>query len=338
MTGYGGITVHETGPGSLAPQIPALKIAPTTSQGYQLGAGLNPQPSPQGGLRINRVFASSVAEQAGLQSGDWLAAVNGIPINDPHDVKLAFDRAEGSVEIAFRRGGESRSVTVPLAPSVPAQASLAKAPVAGPAPEPRPGPEGPPPTGPVTLGATLWHRTEGGQRITRVAPGSLGELAGLRAGDVLTGIGDAVIAGYDHIAAALSKAGPTLTIRYRRDGHEFSQTMRTDAHGSYQPAGPPISLGPAITLGATYPSTGPAAPVRSGIPSAPPGNAGFGSITRTADGRRRSVAWLYYSLFAVLSLIGAIATGKPVGVVGTLLFGSYAVYLFRGGRFVLWIW
>ncbi len=50
--------------------------------------------------------------------------------------------------------------------------------------------------------------------------------------------------------------------------------------------------------------------------------------------RRRSKAWIYYSLLAVASFL-TLCTGHLVGLGGFLLFGSYAVYLFRGGRFVL---
>lgn len=53
--------------------------------------------------------------------------------------------------------------------------------------------------------------------------------------------------------------------------------------------------------------------------------------------RRRSKAWIYYSILAVASFL-TLCTGHLVGLGGSLIFGPYAIYLFRGGRFVLWIW
>lgn len=62
------------------------------------------------------------------------------------------------------------------------------------------------------------------------------------------------------------------------------------------------------------------------------------SSTERNTGRRpRSKAWFYYSVLAVLSLC-AVFGGFPQGVAGFLIFGAYSVYLYRGGRFVLWIW
>jgi hypothetical protein len=52
---------------------------------------------------------------------------------------------------------------------------------------------------------------------------------------------------------------------------------------------------------------------------------------------RRSKAWIYYMVLALISLT-AVFAGKPVGLLGMAAFGLYSRYLFRGGRFVLWIW
>jgi hypothetical protein len=57
-------------------------------------------------------------------------------------------------------------------------------------------------------------------------------------------------------------------------------------------------------------------------------------------GRRascRSKAWIYYAILAVLSIVSVLA-GKPIGLLGTLLFGAYSYYLYQGGRVVIWFW
>jgi hypothetical protein len=52
---------------------------------------------------------------------------------------------------------------------------------------------------------------------------------------------------------------------------------------------------------------------------------------------RRSKAWIYYMVLALISL-STVFAGKPVGLLGVAAFGLYSSYLFRGGWFVLWIW
>lgn len=53
--------------------------------------------------------------------------------------------------------------------------------------------------------------------------------------------------------------------------------------------------------------------------------------------RRRSKAWVYYALLTILSLI-ALCAGQIAGLAGMAIFGLYAVYLYRGGRIVIWFW
>jgi hypothetical protein len=51
----------------------------------------------------------------------------------------------------------------------------------------------------------------------------------------------------------------------------------------------------------------------------------------------RPKAWIYYVVLAGLSFV-ALCTGQLVGLAGLVLFGSYARYLYRGGRVVIWFW
>lgn len=54
--------------------------------------------------------------------------------------------------------------------------------------------------------------------------------------------------------------------------------------------------------------------------------------------RRRSVAWVYYAILAIIALVGTFASHTPAGIIPTALLAAYSVYIFRGGRFVIWIW
>jgi hypothetical protein len=54
--------------------------------------------------------------------------------------------------------------------------------------------------------------------------------------------------------------------------------------------------------------------------------------------RKRSIAWLYYTVLAAVAVAAAVNTGNAQWLLASLGCGAYATYLFRGGRFVLWIW
>jgi membrane protein CcdC involved in cytochrome C biogenesis len=53
--------------------------------------------------------------------------------------------------------------------------------------------------------------------------------------------------------------------------------------------------------------------------------------------RKRSVAWVYYAILALCFVFAAFAVTASA-FVAALVCGAYSVYLFRGGRFVVWIW
>jgi hypothetical protein len=53
---------------------------------------------------------------------------------------------------------------------------------------------------------------------------------------------------------------------------------------------------------------------------------------------KRSLAWIYYSIIAVVAVFASIDAGKPEILIAAALCAAYAVYIFRGGRVVFWIW
>ena len=61
-------------------------------------------------------------------------------------------------------------------------------------------------------------------------------------------------------------------------------------------------------------------------------------MSATASGRRRSVAWVYYAIIAILGVVSAFSTGQTGILPPALLCAAYSTYIFRGGRFVVWIW
>jgi hypothetical protein len=57
----------------------------------------------------------------------------------------------------------------------------------------------------------------------------------------------------------------------------------------------------------------------------------------TSNASRRSKAWVYYAILAVLCLVGAFSVG-PSALLPAALTAAYATYLYRGGRIVFWLW
>jgi hypothetical protein len=62
------------------------------------------------------------------------------------------------------------------------------------------------------------------------------------------------------------------------------------------------------------------------------------NIEQQLSGKRsRSKAWVYYALLAFGNFIVAV-TSSPAALLAVLICALYSLYLYRGGRFVLWIW
>lgn len=65
--------------------------------------------------------------------------------------------------------------------------------------------------------------------------------------------------------------------------------------------------------------------------------AGGRDVTREGiDGTTRSVAWLYWAGITVFFALFGFS--HPAGLAIAAVTGLYSTYLFRGGRWVLWIW
>ena len=54
----------------------------------------------------------SAPKDAGLKIGDVLLSIDGHPIRQAEDVRLALEQAEGTVEVTVRRGSKTQSITV----------------------------------------------------------------------------------------------------------------------------------------------------------------------------------------------------------------------------------
>ena len=141
-------------------------ITPDVATNYGL-------PDTMGAL-ITEVNPGSAAEDAGLRVEDIIVTVNERRVRDSGSLRnmIGLMRPGDEVRIGFIRDGQRRSATATLSPLT--------APVARAAPETTIDPD------PVFEGTELTPAETGrGVLVERVAPGSLAEERGLRAGDVI---------------------------------------------------------------------------------------------------------------------------------------------------------
>jgi regulator of sigma E protease len=160
---------------------------------------------------VGDVVATSVADRAGLRSGDEILSIDGTTVVGQRDVLftlLDVLSANGTADVAVRAEGQSaRTVTL----SVPTHEERRRL------------------TEPSAffdrLGFRFWQPPVP-PVVTTVRAGSPGERAGLRSGDRIVEIDGKPIKDFRDITAASSsrKPGDELTIRFERAGSE--QTVR----------------------------------------------------------------------------------------------------------------
>jgi Do/DeqQ family serine protease len=151
------------------------------------------------GALVSQVVEGSAAEKAGIRAGDVITSVNNRTVKTGTELRNAIGllRVGDKVEITLLREGKPRRVTA----NVGTQES-----------------------GAVKNAATLHKGLEGadfadaedgaGVRITAVAANSPAAQSGLRANDLIIGVGQARIANLDQLTKAIANAGAfALTVR-----------------------------------------------------------------------------------------------------------------------------
>ncbi len=151
------------------------------------------------GALVSQVVEGSAAEKAGIRAGDVITSVNNRTVRTGAELRNAIGllRVGDKVEITLLREGKPRRVTA----NVGTQES-----------------------GAVKNAATLHKGLEGadfadaeggsGVRITAVAANSPAAQSGLRANDLIIGVGQARIANLDQLGKAIANAGAfALTVR-----------------------------------------------------------------------------------------------------------------------------
>jgi serine protease Do len=138
---------------------------------------------PEGAL-VNQVESGSPAEEAGLKKGDVITAIDGQPVVEENDLRLAVAQAApgARVHLKVMRNGHEMDLTATLA-ELPEKAGSKAKPNSGTG-SPLSGIEVQDLTPDIAqqLGVPAGTR---GVVISEVAPGSAGEAAGLKRGDVI---------------------------------------------------------------------------------------------------------------------------------------------------------
>ena len=174
------------------------------------------------GALITQTEPDSPAEQAGLEPGDVIVAVDEEPIDSAADLRNAVGlvRAGESVAVTYLRRGERRTARATVA----AETGAADAAV-------RPAD---PDSVSLLAGATIMevpsnHPAFGrvsGVWVSAVAPGSPAARFGLRADDLITAVNREPIASVSDLTAALNRAAPPIALQVQREGRALFLLVR----------------------------------------------------------------------------------------------------------------
>jgi Do/DeqQ family serine protease len=170
------------------------------------------------GALVTQVEPGSPAEQAGIQAGDVVVAIDNQSIDSSADVRntVGLVRAGESVAVTALRDGDRRTVQ-----TIVAADSDARGDAAARAADPH--------SVSLLAGATIMdlprdHPAYGrakGVWVSAVAPGSVAARFGLRADDVITGVNRRSIESVAALTDALSDAKPPVALQIQREGRSL---------------------------------------------------------------------------------------------------------------------
>jgi Do/DeqQ family serine protease len=174
------------------------------------------------GALVTQIEPGSPAEQAGLQAGDVIVAIDGKPIDSSVDLRneIGLIRAGESVEVTSLRDGERSTVRATVAAENDDDVARTRA--ADPASVSH------------LAGATIMemptdHPAYGrlqGVWVSGVAPGSAAARYDLQANDVITGVNREPIASVTDLTAALARARPPIALQVQREGRSLFLLVR----------------------------------------------------------------------------------------------------------------
>ncbi len=185
------------------------------------------------GALVAAVAPDSPAAKAGFQPGDVVQSVAGAAVANPHDLArtVAAAKPGEATEVAVLRGGAARTLRVQVA-AMPEQQAKTE--------------EGPAGASEQGIGLALSRlspqvrsrlelpESAQGALVTDVQPGSPAQRAGLRQGDVVTGVGARSVTSPEEAAASIRAAareGKGLALRVLRDAQARYVAVPGPANG-----------------------------------------------------------------------------------------------------------
>ncbi len=200
-----------------------------------LGIAVQAASGEQEGLVVQRVVPQGPADKAGLRPGDVITRAGNRAIEDPETFLniLAQHRPGDKLSLRVERNGQSRDLTVTLGQRSSDSSSTAQA---------QPGHADEQNRRTAWLGVMasnvqdlsprmrqrLGIEARHGLVVLEVMPNSPASRAGLRHGDVITGIDGKEISTQQQLAEAIRRAGPDrqVTLEVQRGEHEKELTAR----------------------------------------------------------------------------------------------------------------
>jgi S1-C subfamily serine protease len=163
------------------------------------------------GVRIRSVYPGSPAEQAGLEEGDLITAVDGRPVEtrEDFDTTLTSTGPGKTLALDVRRNGKTRTLTVKTtrAPDDIGLEVLRR-----------------------ELGVSLGKGRSGGLAIMSVARDSPADQKGLERGDQLLAVNGRKVQSLDDVGKAVEVAAsrPTMVLVVSRGAYAYTLTFRLD--------------------------------------------------------------------------------------------------------------
>ena len=203
-----------------------LKTTGKVSHG-RLGVGIQPLnqslaqsfhlPDTNGAL-VGSVEKGSPAEKAGIKSGDVIRKIDGVAMNDTTDVTSRIGNSAPGTKLALEIWREGKTTTVDVMVGTFDDDQVAKA-------EQAPADKGK--LGVAVRALTAEEKKEVGHDglVVQNATGPAAK-AGIQAGDVIVGVGNAKIATVDELKKHVDAAGKSIALLIERDGRQIYVPVR----------------------------------------------------------------------------------------------------------------